>query len=259
MLLAAGLLLLIQGRAPERHAASLIDALIVSSGLGLLAWISLIAPYANDPTLTTLQRGIVTGYPVLAVLLLAVVARLATGPGARSPAFWAISGATVVLLAAESAYGYIQLNGVYTTGGFIDLGRLAFYAPGVLALQGVRQQPIDAVVISAASAVLFLLVVARMVGLVRRLRQQSSQLTRLARTDGLTGIANRRVWDEMLPIAPCSDSASPAAWPPGTAPRPQMSWSLVPTPPSTAAKANGRNRAEIAAAATAAREPQLTP
>lgn len=47
----AGLLLLIRRRNPGRDWASLIDSVIVTSGLALLSWIFLIAPYEDSTTL----------------------------------------------------------------------------------------------------------------------------------------------------------------------------------------------------------------
>jgi diguanylate cyclase (GGDEF)-like protein len=60
---------------------------------------------------------------------------------------------------------------------------------------------VDGVAIGAASMLLFLLVVLRIVGLVRQVEEQSEQLAALARRDGLTGIPNRRTWDSELPVA----------------------------------------------------------
>ena len=60
---------------------------------------------------------------------------------------------------------------------------------------------VDGVAIGAASMLLFLLVVLRIVGLVRQVEEQSEQLAALARDDGLTGIPNRRTWDGELPVA----------------------------------------------------------
>ena len=60
---------------------------------------------------------------------------------------------------------------------------------------------VDGIAIGAASMLLFLLVVLRIVGLVRQVEEQSEQLAALARRDGLTGISNRRTWDSELPVA----------------------------------------------------------
>jgi diguanylate cyclase (GGDEF)-like protein len=92
------------------------------------------------------------------------------------------------------------------------LAVMSLLAPGVLAVQGVTSpRDIDWPAVSAGSAVLFLLVLARMRGLVERLRQQAAQLDSLAHADGLTGLPNRRAWDEALDdgIAAAARSGTP--------------------------------------------------
>ncbi len=86
-LLIAGLAALIRARTPGRDSASLIDATIIATGLGVIAWIFLIQPYANDPGLSLELRVVLTAYPAMDVLLLAATARLAIGGGERPPAF----------------------------------------------------------------------------------------------------------------------------------------------------------------------------
>ncbi len=54
--LVAGMLLLIRERGEKRDQASLIDALIVTLALATLLWVYLIAPYADDDSLSLLGR-----------------------------------------------------------------------------------------------------------------------------------------------------------------------------------------------------------
>ena len=69
--LAVGLLLLIRARTPGRDRASLIDAAIIATGLGLLSWVFLMKPAATDSSLTVVGRIIAIAYPAADVLLLA--------------------------------------------------------------------------------------------------------------------------------------------------------------------------------------------
>ena len=69
------------GPDPGRDRASLIDATIVATGLGLLSWVFLMKPAATDSTLTVLGRVISIAYPAADVLLLALVARRWSAPG----------------------------------------------------------------------------------------------------------------------------------------------------------------------------------
>jgi diguanylate cyclase len=81
-ILAAGLLLLVRGRAPGRDAASLIDATIITTGVGMLSWVFLIGPYARLPDLSLSQRLVSIAYPLGDLLLLAVAVRLWRAGGA---------------------------------------------------------------------------------------------------------------------------------------------------------------------------------
>ena len=237
-ILAAGLLILIRGRISGRDRAGLIDAAIIATGLGLLSWTFLMKPIAADPSLSLTERLISLAYPLGDVLLLVMVARLATSPGARTVAYRLLGLALVLLLGADIGYAVLNLVSSYE-GGLIDAGWLLSYvvwgtaalhpsmralsevapdrarrfshrrlallaatsliAPAVLAWQGLRHQPIDVAAIVVGSVVLFLLVVLRMAGLVAQVQDQAAQLAALAHNDGLTGVPNRRAWELELP------------------------------------------------------------
>jgi signal transduction histidine kinase len=125
----AGVLLLIRHRSPGRDRASLIDSIIIFVGAGALSWVYLMAPYAHDPSLTLLQKVISIAYPLMDLILLTVVTRLAVGGGHRSPALYLLLGSAVCLLTTDAIYGWILLNvsGGYTTGGLLDGGWALFY------------------------------------------------------------------------------------------------------------------------------------
>jgi PAS domain S-box-containing protein len=125
--LVAGLLILIRGRNPSGDRASLIDSLIITLGVGLLSWVFLMAPYAHNPSLSTLRQLISIAYPVMDLLVLSVVVRLAVGPGERSPALKMLLGGSAILFVTDSIYGWILLHGNYQVGSALDFGWLAFY------------------------------------------------------------------------------------------------------------------------------------
>jgi diguanylate cyclase (GGDEF)-like protein len=77
---------------------------------------------------------------------------------------------------------------------------VSLVAPILLLGQAWGRSGIDAAAIGVGSIALFLLVVARMAGLIRQVEQQAAQLERLAQHDPLTGAANRRAWDRALPV-----------------------------------------------------------
>ena len=205
--LMAGLLVLVRRRNPRRDPAALVDALILTIGIGLLAWVFLIAPNIHLTEISWLGKAVSIAYPLGDVLLLAAAIRLAVDRGTRAPAFYLLSGSIVCLLATDSAYNLAILKDTYSHSQLIyDLGWMMYYILwGAAALHPsmrVLEEPAtdsrarltslrlvllgaacliapsirfyqelgnpDILVLIVASAVLFLLVVIRMAGLVRQ-------------------------------------------------------------------------------------------
>ena len=205
--LMAGLLVLVKRRNPRRDPAALIDALILTIGVGLLSWVFLIAPNIHLGDISWLAKAVSIAYPLGDVLLLAAAIRLAVDAGKRAPSFYLLAGSIVCLLATDSAYNLAILKGTYDHSQLIyDLGWMAYYilwgaaalhpsmrvleepavdsrprltslrlallgaacliAPAIRFAQSLGNA--DVLVLIVASAVLFLLVVARMAGLVRQ-------------------------------------------------------------------------------------------
>jgi diguanylate cyclase (GGDEF)-like protein/PAS domain S-box-containing protein len=204
--LMAGLFVLVKRRNPRRDPAALIDALILTVGVGLLSWVFLIAPNLHLADLSLLAKLVSAAYPLGDVLLLAAAIRLAVDNGKRAPAFYLLVGSIVSLLATDSAYNLALLKGTYNHQLIYDVGWILYYLlwgaaalhPSMrtleepahdvrtrltktrLALLGVAcliapairfaqqfDDP-DVLVVIVASAFLFLLVVSRMAGLVRQ-------------------------------------------------------------------------------------------
>jgi diguanylate cyclase (GGDEF)-like protein/PAS domain S-box-containing protein len=166
----------------------------------------LIAPNIHLTGLTLLANGISVAYPLGDVLLLAAAIRLAVDAGKRSPAFWLLVSSIVCLMATDSAYNYALLKDSYNHQLIYDAGWILYYllwgaaalhpsmrtleegapdfrtrltplrltllgsacliAPGIRFAQSFDNP--DVLVLIVASALLFLLVVARMAGLVRQ-------------------------------------------------------------------------------------------
>jgi signal transduction histidine kinase len=213
-LLAAGLLLLVRGRAPGRDAASLIEATIITTGIGMLSWVFLIGPYVRLPDLALPERLVSIAYPLCDVLLLAVAVRLWRTGGNGVVASRLLAFGLLALLAVDTVYGLSLLSGDWQIGGPIDAIWMLYYvalglaalhpsmvslseptplstrltrtrlallagaslmAPTVLVIQAVRDEPIDVGVIAGGSVVLFLLTLARMGGLASEVAMQTER------------------------------------------------------------------------------------
>jgi diguanylate cyclase (GGDEF)-like protein len=75
------------------------------------------------------------------------------------------------------------------------LGCAALLGPLLLSILHLTGAGLNAIPLAIGSAVSTILVLIRLVDLLHRAEAQSTQLTTFARTDGLTGVANRRTWD----------------------------------------------------------------
>jgi diguanylate cyclase (GGDEF)-like protein/PAS domain S-box-containing protein len=220
--LMAGLFLLVKRRNPKRDRAGLIDSLILTIGVGLFSWVFLIAPNVHLSGLSVLATGVSIAYPLGDILLLAAAIRLAVDTGKRAPAFYLLIASIVCLFVTDSVYGYALLKGTYDHQLSLDAGWIAYYvlwgaaalhpsmrtleqpstevrsrltssrlallaaacliAPGIRFVQDYGNA--DVIVLMVASAALFLLVVARMAGLVRQEEHATSRELALRNAGG---------------------------------------------------------------------------
>jgi len=126
-LYAAGMLIFIWSRTPDRDRRSLIDALTLTVGLALLSWIYLILPYVHNPGMSWLQKSVAIAYPLGDVLVLAMIARLLVPGTARSRSVQLLTLGTVGLLVSDVSYGLEQLHGSFHSGSVVVLGWAVFF------------------------------------------------------------------------------------------------------------------------------------
>jgi diguanylate cyclase (GGDEF)-like protein/PAS domain S-box-containing protein len=205
--LMVGLLLVVRRRAARSTERGAIDAAILTIGLAVPSWISLIAPYLHDGSLGTLPKLVSVAYPLGDVLLLAAALRLALDGGKRGVSFHLMASSILLLLATDFAYGLMTLHGTYDGQLWLDLGWIGFYvlwgaaalhpsmtildhgrpsrsvvtrwrlallsiasliAPALELTHDFQRGDTDMAVVTTAAIVLFGLVVVRMAGLMRQ-------------------------------------------------------------------------------------------
>ena len=235
--LVIGLCWLIRGRRPDRDHAGFLDAAIVTSALVLIATIFLIIPAARGAGVSMLSRIVIIGYPVGDLLVLAVLVQLVTLRALRNIAFLSLVSGLSVLLAADILYTKVVSTGhtlpswsviayllPYLLIGFaamhpssrqlveaaprsqrrpkfrgtVILGGALLLGPILAAVEHLSGAETYEIPAAIGSGVISLLVLTRLLDLLRVGQSQSDQLSVLARTDSLTGIANRRTWDHEL-------------------------------------------------------------
>ncbi|BFV56261.1 hypothetical protein KCMC57_up13650 [Kitasatospora sp. CMC57] len=210
-LYAAGLLLFIRRRNAGRDRGGLLDALTFTAGLALLLWIYIVLPFSQNPELTWVQKAFSMAYPLGDILVLAMLVQLLVPPGPRSWSLRLLTVGTLGMLISDVMFGLIQLHGTWRIGTPVDLGWAAFYtawgaaalhpsmvtmtrparrrppevargrigllalasliAPVILMLDAFLGDTSNVGVVAAFSALLYVLVLARLAGVVSSHRQ----------------------------------------------------------------------------------------
>ncbi|MFI1987837.1 diguanylate cyclase [Actinoplanes sp. NPDC020271] len=232
LLAGVAVIIFIRRRTPGWDLATGLDALVMAISASILSWEFFIEPVAGDSDLSMSAKLTEAAYPILDLMLLILAIRLVLRSGGRSPAVRLLLGYLLLMFAADTAYAIVGLlGGSNTTEPFtgatwvVSLGLLAAGAlhpamrdfdsrsqvaapdatparltlitcsvlmvPGLQFGEHLAGRAVNIPLTSAACAVMFLLVVARMAGLVAAQR-------RAADTDGLTGVRNRRFFEETL-------------------------------------------------------------
>jgi diguanylate cyclase (GGDEF)-like protein len=229
-----GLIFTVRG---SKKRTGVIDSAVIAVGAGLVYWIFVIGPALGDHTVPVFTRMVTIGYPTCDVLMFAVVTRLWTRPGGRTSSLVQMVIGTGLLLGGDvawtltsnfSGYSGTGLNAIFvlnyvfwagaalhpsmrpasmaplTSGERIGHGRVllltasALVIPAMMFIEGLRRHRIDWIPIGVAALLMFVLVMLRMAGFVGHLHRQAIQLEGLATSDELTGLANRRRFEQRL-------------------------------------------------------------
>ncbi|GIF74543.1 EAL domain-containing protein [Asanoa siamensis] len=202
------------GRAaePKPDRPALIDALVLALGTGLLAWVLTIEARLDRPNIGGITLFLLIAYPVVDIIVLGLVARLATAVR-LTPAMALLGLGVVGYVIADALFRIGRIDDLWLVRTPLDLGYIALYAlwgaaaltPSMksitdrrpprerettvlrLVLLGLSSMIPPTIllyetlafgtvrhgeVIAVASLVMFLLVLARLVNLAHRLREQ---------------------------------------------------------------------------------------
>jgi diguanylate cyclase len=208
--------LLVRRRARVLDIGVIIDAVIITVGIGVLAWVYFMEPLLQDTSLSLSARAVSIAYPLMDLFLIIALTQLLLSPGARTRAFLLLGLGFVTELLADIAFLIVTLNGSYSSGHLLDSGWILTFvcwsvaaldpsmrtlaepapdplirvnrrrlvllaaasllAPLVFAIELARGRTVNLVVIVGCSALLFLLSLARMNGLVQVLKSAKEEL-----------------------------------------------------------------------------------
>ena len=209
------MVLFIRRQYPARDVASLIDASIVATATGMLAWLYIIRPTVVSSSAPVLERAIGMAYPMLDVLLLTMAARLLLRGARRPAAHVFLTVAVLCLTLGDALYNFLNvLPGLplniepyyvlwmawflfaavallhpsiaerppiepdevnVDRARLVLLGVVALVIPVVFAVEGTRHDVPAIAVIVGASVLLFGLVMLRMSGLMGTLAQAKEE------------------------------------------------------------------------------------
>ena len=235
--IALGVYLLIRGRSSHRDVAGMLDAAIVTAGLGLLSWVLLAQPTIAASEDSALAAAVAAAYPSADILLVAGLVWLLTTSDGPLTALRLLLVAIALVIVADTLYLTSSLFGTgesfaidfmwlmsYLLWGtaalhpsmasmsrptpsvvapvhrrrLVAMTLAALAAPGILAAQRLTGTRLDVWAVIIGSAVLFLLVVARLKVAVDviaavnvQLEQLQEQFAFQATHDELTTLPNR--------------------------------------------------------------------
>jgi diguanylate cyclase (GGDEF)-like protein len=101
LVLGAGLLTMARSRHRRENLGVLLDAGIIAAGTGVVAGVFVLAPIVEDSSLTLAGKLVSSAYPLVDVLMLALVLRLWTSHGTRSTSFWLLNASLLLTLVGD--------------------------------------------------------------------------------------------------------------------------------------------------------------
>src|SRR5712691_7117873 len=123
----AGLVALIRARAGRSDRTAVLDTALITIAAGVLSFVFLMEPYVQLPALSLVARLVSIAYPAVDILLLAVLVRL-TFAGSRPTAQWFLMAYLVGELFSDTTYAITSLRGTFYYGHPLVAGWMISYA-----------------------------------------------------------------------------------------------------------------------------------
>jgi diguanylate cyclase (GGDEF)-like protein len=216
---------------------SILDASILTAAAASILWMVVIGPLLADTSQAPAAALVATMYPLADIVMIGLLLRILLDRTGSNPALLLFAAGVGAFLVSDLIYSVLAVQGTYTSGA-VDLGWILGYVlwgaaalhpsmaaeatrvPGdgritnrrlaalalvslvpvtIAAAEQLRHGAVEPMPAILASAVMFVLVIARLSGVVRsqrslideRTRMQGA-LERLSVEDALTGLSNRR-------------------------------------------------------------------
>lgn len=94
--------------------SAVLDASMIATAAALLAWSFIVAPHVDSDALSPMAKFALFSLPVLDVVCVWLIARLALGNGQRTVVFFSILAADSLLIVTDSVFTWLTLNNQVT-------------------------------------------------------------------------------------------------------------------------------------------------
>ena len=109
-LVACGLLMMVRRRGEPRDRTAVLDLAVLATGLAFVAVVFIVTPIVRDSALSLAATVMSSAAPLAAVLVLCILVRLWTRPGAKPEAFSLLSASLALTLAGNVLYDYARVD-----------------------------------------------------------------------------------------------------------------------------------------------------
>ncbi|HEU5150258.1 MAG TPA: EAL domain-containing protein [Iamia sp.] len=120
-------------RSPDRNRAAIIDGTIVAVAATTVMWSLLLGPHIADGSIPIFERLLNAQYSVLTTIFLAVITRLAVGPGARTTGYRLLAVTALLIFVQDTLVTIEAVDGTSSTlGALVNPWIFVFFGAAAL-------------------------------------------------------------------------------------------------------------------------------